>query len=487
MERHGNKGFTLVEIVVSITLLAIIALFMLPMSVQSLKFSKWNNIKLTAMNLAYSQVEYLKAEAAKDYDQLGIDAEGYSPKGIIKEDLYMNESGTNPITIEGIEYKLLTSIYWESARSTSGEFVANAMKKADVTIKAKDVFTGVEKNYSVLGTLITWEGERKALNNKPLLVRVITGELFTDPAKSVKVVVNNTSDTLVNWGRTDEKGEVYFTELEKNKTYRVYPEEWDKGDMMGRPTGLNNTKNSYIFYDEVEIKDIVSDYIEHTLYVDFPGYIDLQSHSGYPKYPDEFLNNSKLILKPDYTPPEGVIVNLDLSTNLKELKGLKIWRSWAYDKYSITNGTDTYYFIEKDTYKLWDGRFPYISNSITKKELLLGYGINQNLGNATCKNTHSQDYEIEFEFTSEFKGNLEDIKFSLINKHNEQLGYVSAEIERINEKRIRIKLKSVTGQVGASGQEPKLYIDNSSSTIYINEYGMPLVVDNAFCELKIIN
>lgn len=488
MKKQHNKGFTLIEVVVSITLLAIIALFMLPMSVQSLRFSKWNNIKLAAMNLAYSQIEYLKAEAAKDYDKLGIDLQGYSPKGIIKEDLYMNELGTNPITIEGIQYKLLTSIYWESARASNGEFVANAMKKADVTVKAKDIFTGIEKTYSVLGTLIAREGERDPANNKPLLVKVITGESFTEPAKNVMIIVNNTSNTLVNWGRTDERGEVFFTELEKPKIYRVCPKEWDKGDMMGRPTGLDDTKKAYIFYDSVEIKDTVNDYIEHTQYVDYPGYIDLQGHSGYPYYSDVILS-SKLILRPNYTPPDGVMIDLDLNTNLKELKNLKIWRSWVYDKYSITDGTDTYYFIEKDTYNLWDGRFPYIDGSITKKELLLGYGINQNIGNATCKNIHANKYEIEFEFTSKFKGNPDDIKFSLYNKNNSKLDYAAEKtvIEKINEKRIKITLESITGQVGALGQKAKLYIDNTISEIYRNEFGMPLVTNNAFCELEIIN
>ncbi|HOE57799.1 MAG TPA: type II secretion system protein, partial [Bacillota bacterium] len=122
-----NKGSALVEIIVSIALLGIIALFLLPVSIYSVQYSKWNNIKLTAMNLAYTQLEWLKT---LDYNtDLGLDETGYSPKGTVKQNLYLNESGSNPKTIEGIEYRLLTSIYWQSATAHTGDFVANATKK----------------------------------------------------------------------------------------------------------------------------------------------------------------------------------------------------------------------------------------------------------------------------------------------------------------------------------------------------------------------
>ena len=143
MGKQHSKGFTLIEVVVSITLLAIIALFMLPMSIYAVQFAKWNNIKLTAMNLAYSQVEWLKT---LEYKDLGLDSVGYSPKGIVKEDLYLNESDTNPKTIEGIEYSSLTNIYWESAESTTGDFLANATKKVDVIVRAKDPFPELQKH-----------------------------------------------------------------------------------------------------------------------------------------------------------------------------------------------------------------------------------------------------------------------------------------------------------------------------------------------------
>ncbi|HOM43963.1 MAG TPA: type II secretion system protein, partial [Bacillota bacterium] len=82
-----DKGFTIIETIVSIALLGMIALFLLPLSTYSIQHSRWNNIRLTAMNLAYTQVEWLKT---LDYNsELGLDSAGYSPSGTVKENLYL--------------------------------------------------------------------------------------------------------------------------------------------------------------------------------------------------------------------------------------------------------------------------------------------------------------------------------------------------------------------------------------------------------------
>ena len=116
MNQFNKKGMTLIEVILSITLLGIIAISILPMSMYSVKYAKWDSIKLNALNLANSQIEWLKSY---DYEKLGLNKLGYDPKGEIEEDKYMNEYEI--VEIEGVEYRVYTNIYWVGRKSTTGE------------------------------------------------------------------------------------------------------------------------------------------------------------------------------------------------------------------------------------------------------------------------------------------------------------------------------------------------------------------------------
>lgn len=481
MAKHYNKGFTLIEVMFSITLLAVIALFMLPMSIYGVQFAKWNNIRLTAMNLAYSQVEYLKAEAAKNYEDLGIDSPGYTPKGIIKSELYMNEEGTNPIIIEGIEYKLLTKIYWEEAHSGTGERVTNAMKKADVIVKAKAPFSSIEKDYSVIGTLISDEGERTPTDNVPLKVIVIKGEDFNNPVKNVKVVVNNIHDNFVNWGMTNELGVVLFPELEKDTTYRVLPE---KEEMIGRPTGVagSSPDQIYTYYEEAKVESLTNP-TELVLHIDFPGYILLKSDLEETIF-NEILENSKLTLKSYYTAYDENNVNLELETKLNSLGNFKLWRSWKYT-HEIKYGSNTYYFLDKETNEQWDGTFEYIEESPTIKELYLGFGVKKDNVIVTKQEGEGNTFLIEIEFTSEIDGDcLNLIKFLIKTKNDDEIEYKLESIKKSNTNKniIELTISGTTGQIDASGQETKLYIVNPEELKDIN--GIKIIQNEVYFELS---
>ncbi len=467
-EQH-NKGFTLVEIIVSIALLAIIALFMLPMSMYSVQYSKWNNIKLTAMNLAYTQVEWLKT---LDYNTaLGLDSTGYSPKGTVKENLYLNEPGSNPKRIQGVEYSLLTSIYWESAESSTGEFVANAIKKADVTVKARDPISGTERSYSVIGTLIAFEGERTLSSYVPLKIRTVTGEDFTNPAKNVKIVVNNLSNTMVSWSRTDEKGEAFFTEL-ANAKYYVFPQEWEAGDMVARPTGTKGPVNNedWVYQVQVEVKATTEDYLEQIFYVDYPAYIKLKG------YPEALMNSTYVKLDPIYDPPEGDTGVYDLDTSLTGLLSKKLWRTWDYE-HSLTNGTNSYYFVEPESGNLWNGSFDYKEGEVTNKELKLAYGLKE----GSFKNEADGRVTLTVEFTSEISG-IDTMAFSLY-QDSTSIAYtdkvITQAVSGVNNK-FNISIR--TSQ-NITANTLQFTIDNKEVDTLVNSYGMKLVQDRNYCSL----
>lgn len=472
MAKHYNKGFTLIEVMFSITLLAVIALFILPMSIYGVQFAKWNNIKLTAMNLAYSQVEWLRAEAAKDYDKLGLDLPGYSPKGIIKEDLYMNEKLTNPKTIGGIEYRLLTNIYWENAGSTTGDFVANATKKVDVIVKAKDPITGVIKTYSVMGSLIAFEGERTPTDNVPLKIRTITGEDFSEPAKNVKVVVN-LGNSMAFWGRTDDEGKVFFSELSKNIEYNVFPSEWGKSKfMMIRPNSSSGISPNEK-WDYIKPIKIVNDTVELIFFVDYPGYIILDNYDG-------IMNDTIVLLNPiNYVSPEGETWDLDINTSLTNLANRMIWRAWEYE-YSITrtidaNYTDKYYFVEKATGDMWNGKFQYKKDDITNLELELAFGLKDGCFTDNGDGTITAGIE----FTSQMQ-DIEDLSFIVFEDANKINQDVISIIEVAAGRKYNITF-STTSNI--TKDKLKFVIDNPSLETLTSIHGMKIVKDLGVCEL----
>lgn len=469
MRKRHNKGFTLVEVITAIALLGIISLFLLPMSIQALQFSKWNNIKLTAMNLAYTQVEWLKT---LDYNyDLGLNLPGYSPSGIVSEKLFLNEAGSDPKTIEGIDYSLLTSIYWESEEASDGDFVATANKKADVTIKARDPISGKERTFSVIGTLIAFEGERTLTNNVPLKTRVITGEDFTEPAKNVKVIVNNLSNTMVTWSRTDEKGEAFFANL-TNAKYNVYPAEWEKGDMTARPTGITGTVDNedWQYQVQLEVKVTENDYIEQIFFVDHPAFIVLTG------YPESLMNSSYVKLAPIYDPPEGDMAVYDLDTSLTKLLSKKIWRAWEYE-HSITDGASNYYFVEKDSGNLWDGKFDYLEGKATEKELKLAFGLKE----GSFKKETDGSITLTVEFTSEISG-IDTMLFSLY-EGSTVIEYSDILINRAVSGANNKFLINVKTPYSIISDTLKFEIDNKEADTLINSYGMKLVQDRNYCSL----
>lgn len=148
----NRKGVSLVEVIVSIALIGIISVSILPMFIISAKSNSHNEIKMNALNLAYSQIEWIKG---LKYEDIGLNEKNFVPFGIIKKDKYMNNEDI--VTISGMDYKLKTNISWEESSSFYEGKIANAIKKIEVIVYAKNKFNGIKKEYVNLDTLITYE------------------------------------------------------------------------------------------------------------------------------------------------------------------------------------------------------------------------------------------------------------------------------------------------------------------------------------------
>lgn len=401
MNQFNKKGMTLIEVILSITLLGIIAISILPMSMYSVKFAKWDSIKLNALNLANSQIEWLKSY---DYEKLGLNKPDYDPKGEIEEDKYMNEHEI--VEIEGVEYRLYTNIYWVGRKSTTGEPVPDALKGIDVIVEAKDLYSGNTKRYSVLETMVTREGEREPKEPGQLTVYTFFRDANT-PVDGVKVQLDNGKITYSNM-----EGKAFFANLSARE-YIVKPISWiRKGeDIIAKPKDVNNSKSQWIYEETVEVRDWGKSgeeitYPEISFFIDFPGYIKFPENSNYP--------NFKISIGPKIDPPEGVSSDdyLKIATTIENIGNLKFWRLWEYE-YEICHGEednkDTYFLVDKDG-TIWDGKFKLLDiYEPTYKELELGFGL---IEEGTFKCEEGKITEINIYFTSSII-DIESMAFSI--------------------------------------------------------------------------
>ena len=458
-----RKGMTLIEVIFSIMILSIISISILPIAAHAVKFAKWNNIKLNALNLAYSQVEWLKT---LNYDELGLKVEKYSPYGIVEPSQYINEG--EPVNIDGVLYKIHTGIYWGKATSSMGEPVAQAMKKVDVTIEATDVSTGAMEEYAVLGTLITRESERKPTEPGHIITRVyLRGG--NEAAKNVRVGLGK-SQSYNSYTNTDDKGEALFGDLTQG-TYYIEPTHWKYSSLMIMPHGVDSSKTKWKTNKEVLVpkwdknnKDAIK-FPEETFIIDFPGQIKIADNARYPKDAD-------FIIKPtgeSYIPAEGESEDhMKLVTKVKNISNTNFWRLWNYE-YDISWGSEKFYLEDEKTSKVWDGKFDMSNlNKDSVAEVDLKFGLE---GAAVVRNPDdpTSPVEIRLIFSSNISG-FEGMEFAINNQIipiDGELVSIEKTINKNNQVIIRID-----ETIGFDSGELEFTIINYKSIT--NSYGMTL-------------
>ena len=456
-----RKGMTLIEVIISIMILGMISISILPIAGHAMKFAKWNNIKLNALNLAYSQVEWLKT---LNYDDLGLEVEKYSPYGIVNPNGYINDS--NIVNIDGVEYSIQTGIYWEKAISSMGEPVAQAMKKVDVTIEAKDVSTGAMEEYAVLGTLITRESERSPTEPGHVITRVyLRGG--NEPAKNVRVGLGG-SKPYSDYTNTDDKGEALFGNLTQG-AYYIEPTHWKYSSLMIMPNGVNGTEwkiNKQVTVPKWDKnnKDTIK-FPEESFIIDFPGQIKIVENSNYPK-------DARFTIKPtgeSYIPAEGESEDhMKLVTTVGNIKNTDFWRLWNYE-YDISQGSEKFYLEDEKTNKIWDGKFDMTNlNKDSIAEVDLKFGLE---AGTLVRNPDDPEapVKISLVFSSNISGfgNMEFVINNDVIPVDGELVKIEKTINKNNQLTIMIDQT-----IGVDGGDLEFAIINYNSIT--NSYGMAL-------------
>lgn len=385
----------------------------------SVKNATNNSTKLTALNLAYGQVEWVKS---LKYDDIGIDEKEHPVEGIVKNNLYMNEDGSDPKVIEGIEYRIRTSIYWDADKSITKEPVPKARKKIDVYVEALNPITRKTNEYSVLETLITFEGERDPIIPGYMNIYAYYQSSTSQALQNVKIETKTELGASEMFVYTDREGKAIVVDLSEGN-YLIKPTNYSKiPDFMTMPTKVTADKKNWDIEKKVEVpkwnKSNPPTYPNHTFLLDYPAKIKFKDISKYPV--DLVIPLYPSLTRGTYSLEDGkVIADVTLKPRIDEIEKIKFWRLWTYDwgeKDSVSgeifidyNG-ERFYLSEyiNDEIKEWDGVFDTTKKETVVDELLLTYGLKSEGKILKIDGKLA----IEVEFTSRLKS-LEEFEIEL--------------------------------------------------------------------------
>ncbi|HIE12579.1 MAG TPA: type II secretion system protein [Desulfotomaculum sp.] len=239
---RGNRGFTVAEMLVSLTVLAIALLAFVPLLVHISEGTQANRARLVATNLAGSILEQIRG---LPYNKIGL--VGGNPDGVIEP------SAT--VTVDGLPYNVETRIWWVEDTSdddaAGNDPIPYDYKRVQVTVSAPGLFTGRVTMTADIHTLSSMEGEEEAFPGGNIRAEAYRGwkpdpAADPEPVEDVRIDLTAGPDApQTHW--TDDVGKVLFAILGAG-TYTVEADASGLG-MMVRPD---------LAAQEVEVVDAIT-------------------------------------------------------------------------------------------------------------------------------------------------------------------------------------------------------------------------------------
>ena len=272
MFAKNKDGFTLLEVIIAITLVAIMVVAFSPVFASILRTYHFNKSRITASNIAQTKLEERRYEVAQgDYDEVGT-VSG-NPSGSVPQEEFVTKNSKR--------YKVNTDISWEDETLSDGTVVYSAYKKIEVTAQEVDQDgnkIGPEITHS---TNIAREGEREISENGTILVEARTrNSLKSD----ILISLTSTSPTVNQFGFTDEEGKKIFADLEPNPDPYKYSINADPSsqNMILVPIAKNGSypNISWSYFNQIQRE--VDKFSEITTYfeVDWPAYLHFELVDG---------------------------------------------------------------------------------------------------------------------------------------------------------------------------------------------------------------
>ncbi|MHB1042034.1 MAG: prepilin-type N-terminal cleavage/methylation domain-containing protein [Eubacteriales bacterium] len=222
---NSQRGFTLVEILVAITLLLIITVSFVPLFVYISEGSQGNRARLVATKLASSVSDEIRA---LPYNEVGL--VGGNPEGVIEHE--------TTSTVEGRQYTITTNVWWvdDPSDDTGGnDPIPYDYKRVGVSVSTPGLFGGGVGITSNIHTLASMEGEEEAYPGGNIRAKVRRG-WRTDPDEEDILIEDVKIDLTDEFGTTqtlwtEETGRALFAILDEG-TYTVEADAGDLGMMV---------------------------------------------------------------------------------------------------------------------------------------------------------------------------------------------------------------------------------------------------------------
>ncbi|MGI6084343.1 MAG: type IV pilus modification PilV family protein, partial [Acetivibrionales bacterium] len=202
---HSNKGFSLIELLIAITILVIAATAVIPVLTFVTQANSQNKIRATGNSIAASIFEEI---SSMKYEDIGTHSG--SPSGTVVT--------PRTVTVDGVDYQVDIHISWGSATDMGSSKKVNpvAFKNIRVIVKAKGAFTGTEDTIDKMYSIVAKEGQQSLPDkgNIRVSIKKADNEFFTTPSLMVQAAGPKT------YNMPTEGGQVVFGEIDKG-TYSV--------------------------------------------------------------------------------------------------------------------------------------------------------------------------------------------------------------------------------------------------------------------------
>jgi type II secretory pathway pseudopilin PulG len=349
---------TLVEVIVSLAILALAASTFLPLAAFVSQSIHRNEIKMAANSLAESVMEEIKAlpyevrytsgsnSGQIDPSQAQIGTVGGNPPGLIPQ--------TKTQTIGGTVYTIDTRVSWGKEGNNY-----TAYKKIEVIVCAPDFPGKVSTERAKVQSIIAQEGEKSIVPGGSLLVRAVRNSILqTDARVSIIPVAGGVTTT----GYTDDTGGVYFAEMAAGNYY--IDMDLTGINMMPQPRSIQGTypNQNWNSRQTGTVENYVNDAAPIDFEVDYPVLLCLQLQDADGQEVD------KSTLWAEIQPPANELsgVTKTLEKKVTEIETLPLWPKWTYDLQLKTSKGGTAFYTRSTfltqyasdlTMARWDGTF----------------------------------------------------------------------------------------------------------------------------------
>lgn len=336
---HSEKGFTLVEILVSLVIMLIMLMAFIPMFELIAKTIENNKSKQIATALANSVMEEMRTLPYlikdpntgrilddPDIPQLGI--QGGNPPGSIP--------ATQTRVIDGKTYTIKTRVYWVAEGDNP-----IAYKKVKVSIESPSSFKGEVMVTSDFYTLAAQEGEAEVFNAGHIAIKIRNRNGVDWESPEIEININSDDNLINDYGYT-EKGKALFGVIPAGD-YTITaklpaglvtkPDQTvESGLIKKQNVTVTNTSTTEVYFD-----------------IDYPAKLSIAIKDDKTEVP--ITGNGELRLKwEDIALPSIPFTKANFADN--KLSSAKIGNLWPEGKYTISLAD----VMDSETYKAY---YPY--------------------------------------------------------------------------------------------------------------------------------